>query len=562
MLFRFVILLLLPGHLLAREIPITILHTCDLHGNVLPTENYDGQTNLGGVARCATAIRQVRAKEKNVLLLDAGDTIQGAAISFLTQGQVMVKALNLLRYDAWCWGNHEFDWGLPKLLACAENAQMPILNANVQSSGVSVGAAFQPRPGPENRARKSAPATGNEDRDKNVTPTSEGDPVTRILSLVKPYRLVEIDGVKVGIIGLNTPGIPHWSRPRLIAGLKIADSVETLRPIIPALRRAGAQVLVLVCHQGYREGGDDHANQINAIARTFPELDVIIGGHTHRDFPEFKVNNVLYCQAGYYGIHLGRVDLVFDTVAGKVTRRESKTMLMDETIPLDTEILQACAAEIDQAQKVLATVIGEAKDDIDARAAPKHEAPIHDLICGSIAEALGERGVKVDAVVHGIFERRGLRKGAISIGDVWKVLPYENTIGVAQLTPSQLKEILEENAAAYEKREFRGIWGLRWTFDPAGTESNRVISLTRGDGSPLKDNERLAVAFNSYDLASGGLRWNKLRELADLPETELVEVDVPIRQAVIDYVRRHSPVAPVTNGWWKTERRSKMITAP
>jgi len=533
-----VIILLMGTRLLAREVPITILHTCDLHGNVLPTENYDGQTNLGGVARCATVIRQVRAQEKNVLLLDAGDTIQGAAISFLSQGQVMVKTLNLLRYDAWCWGNHEFDWGLDRLADCAEQAQMPVLNANVQSVNL-VGAASRPRPVSADRARDGA----------TTAATAE-----RIAALVKPYRLVEIDGVKVGIIGLNTPGIPNWSRPRLIAGLQFADSVETLRPIIPALRRAGAQVLVLVCHQGYREGGDDHANQVNAIARTFPELDVIIGGHTHRNFPEFKVNNVLYCQAEYYGIHLGRVDLVYDTVASKITRRESKTILMDETVPLDKEVLKACADQIDHAQKVLATVIGETGDDIGAYAGPKHETPIHDLICESIAETLGERGVKVDAVVHGIFERRGIKKGVISIGDVWRVLPYENTIGVVHLTPCELKEVLEENASAYDRREFRGICGLRWTFDPAGSESNRVISLTHADGSSLKEDERLAVAFNSYDLASGGLRWNRLRELADRPETQLVEFDIQIRQAMIDYIRRRGTVNPAIKEWWKTER--------
>src|ERR1041384_6351018 len=212
----FVLFLLLQFRLFAREVPITVLHTCDLHGNVLPTENYEGQTNLGGVARCATVIRQVRAKEKHVLLLDAGDTIQGTAISFLTQGQVMVKALNLLRYDGWCWGNHEFDWGLDKLDACAERAEIPLLNANVH-------AAFT------NLAASSTAA--------------------RILARLKPHTLVDIDGVKVGIVGLNTPGIPNWSRPRLIEGLRFTDSVEELKTIVPALRRARAQALVLVCYQ-------------------------------------------------------------------------------------------------------------------------------------------------------------------------------------------------------------------------------------------------------------------------------------------------------------------------
>lgn len=519
-----VVLISLGGRLLAREVPITILHTCDLHGNVLPTEDYEGNKGLGGIARCATAIRQVREKNQNTLLVDAGDTIQGAAISFLTDGQAMVKALNHLRYDAWVWGNHEFDWGLEKLAACAGQAQMPILNANLH-----------------------APS--------NAAPSGAG---LRILSRVRPYVFREVDGVKIAIIGLNTPGIPNWSRPRLIEGLRIADSVKTLAKIVPEVRAAGARVLVLVCHQGYREAGDDHANQINAIARNFPELDVIIGGHTHRNFPEFKVGNVLYCQANYYGIHLGLVNLVFDTEKGRVTQRRSNTMLMDQHVPLDKSVLELLGAEIDRAQKVLATIIGEATGEFALRGAPRRETPIHNLIFESIAAALRKRNVKVDAIVHGLLDRRaGIAAGAVTAGDVWKIVPYENTIGVAQLTPAELTEILEENAATYARQHgFRGIWGLRWTLNPVAEKGKRTVSLKRSDGSPLPSDERLAVAFNSYELASGGLRWEKLREIAEKPESRLVEYDFQTRQAVIDYIRERGRILPVTNGWWKIQRRA------
>ena len=110
----------------AREVPITILDTTDLHGHILPAS--DGES--GGLARCATVIRQVRASEKNVLLVDAGDTIQGTAVSWLTGGQVMMKTMNALRYDAWVLGNHEFDWGFGKLTGCVGRAAMPVLAAN------------------------------------------------------------------------------------------------------------------------------------------------------------------------------------------------------------------------------------------------------------------------------------------------------------------------------------------------------------------------------------------------------------------------------------------------
>jgi 2',3'-cyclic-nucleotide 2'-phosphodiesterase/3'-nucleotidase len=520
----FIIALLLSTQhgALGREVAITILHTCDLHGNVLPTESYEGQTNVGGLARCATVIRQIRAHEKNVLLVDAGDTMQGAAVSFLSDGQVMVNCLNQLHYDTWTWGNHEFDWGLDKLAACAERAAMPIVVANVRA------------------------AAGG------------GGPASReIVSHLKPWIIREFDGVKAGVIGLDTPGVPDWSRPRLIAGLDFVNSVDALRKVIPEVRAAGAQVLVVVCHQGYREAGDDHANQINAIARTFPELDVIIGAHTHRDFPEFKVSNVLYCQADYYGIHLGRVDLVFDTEKGRVTRRQSNTLLMDEQIPLDAEILKLTSADLDRAEKVLSTRIGDATDDFWVRALPQRETPVHDLIFEAIVDALRERGATVDAVVHGVNERRyGLKKGAVTIGDVWRIVPYENTIGIVQLMPAELREVLDEDADTYNNSAFRGIWGLKWTFDPAAGKGERTTALVRADGSRLDETQRLAVAFNSYDLASGGKRWNRLRELMDRPESKLVEYDFQTREAVINYIRKRGTISPRVGDWWIAKRKA------
>ncbi len=500
----------------AREVPIVILNTCDLHGNILPTENYEGQTNLGGIARCATVIRQIREHEKNVLLVDAGDTMQGTTVSFLTGGQVMVQCLNQLHYDSWTWGNHEFDWGLDKLAAAAEKAELPIVVANIREAK----------------------------DDTNSVPR-------RIVSRLKPYIMREIDGVRVGIIGLDTPGVPSWSRPRLIPGLEFLDSVDTLRRVIPEARTAGAQVLVLVCHQGYREAGDDHANQINAIAHEFPELDVIIGAHTHRNFPEFKVGNVLYCQADYYGIYLGRVDLVFDTDRGRVVRRRSNTFIMDDHVPFDPSILKLTAEEIDRAEKASATIIGEATDDFWVRTLPYKETPIHDLIFNAIADALRDRGVKIDAVVHGIVENRyGVKKGAITVGDVWKVVPYENTIGVVQLTPAELREVLDEDCDMFNNSAFRGIWGLKWTFNPGAKRGGRTVSLVRADGSALDETQRLAVAFNSYDLASGGQRWKRLRELADQPTSKIAEYDFQTREAVINYIRRQGKISPALGDWW------------
>jgi 5'-nucleotidase / UDP-sugar diphosphatase len=344
--------------------------------------------------------------------------------------------------------------------------------------------------------------------------------------------------------------------------LEFLDSLKTLHMVVPEVRRAGARVLVLVCHQGYREGGDDPANQINAIARDFPEIDVIIGAHTHRNYPELKVSQALYCQADYYGIHLGRIDLVFDTDKGRVVKRQSNTLLMDEHVPLDREVLQLAGKEVDRSEKMLSAVIGEATGEFDTRGGPRKETPVHDLIFKAIAEALGKQGTSVDAIVHGIFERRAtLRQGPVTMRDIWKIVPYENTIGVVQLTPAELRDVLNENLDAYNNSSFRGIWGLKWTFDPDGKKGERTISLLREDGTTLATTQRLAVAFNSYDLASGGLRWKRLRDLVDRPEAKLAEYDVQVREALINYIRKHGSITPTVGNWWKAGSGSRRSAA-
>src|SRR5437773_10247733 len=95
---------------------ISILHTTDLHGHILPTFDYAGNPDLGGIARCATQIRQWRRKNRNSILIDAGDVYQGTDFALRDRGQMMIDLFNLMRYDAWIVGNHEFDWGIEPFL--------------------------------------------------------------------------------------------------------------------------------------------------------------------------------------------------------------------------------------------------------------------------------------------------------------------------------------------------------------------------------------------------------------------------------------------------------------
>ncbi|HET7512113.1 MAG TPA: metallophosphoesterase, partial [Chthoniobacterales bacterium] len=110
---------------------ISVIHTTDLHGHVLPTLDYGGRADLGGFARCATQIALWREGNPNSLLIDVGDVYQGTQFSLNDQGASMIDLFNLLRYDAWIIGNHEFDWGMEPFLHASRRSEMPVLAANV-----------------------------------------------------------------------------------------------------------------------------------------------------------------------------------------------------------------------------------------------------------------------------------------------------------------------------------------------------------------------------------------------------------------------------------------------
>jgi 5'-nucleotidase len=256
---------------------ITILHTNDVHSHIDPfPQDHAAYANLGGVARRAAMIEQVRAENPNTLLFDAGDIFQGTPYFNFYGGELELRLMSKMRYDAVTIGNHDFDNGLQGLLAQMPNANFPFLSANYDF--------------------------GNTIMDGQV----------------KPFQIWELDGIRIGVFGLGIrlEGLVNKS---LYGETKYQDPIEVAQDVSRQLKEeAKCDLVICLSHLGYAYPEREDRISDVILASGTENIDLIIGGHTHTflEKPVIRRNRreqqVLINQVGCYGINLGRIDFYFD----------------------------------------------------------------------------------------------------------------------------------------------------------------------------------------------------------------------------------------------------------
>jgi 2',3'-cyclic-nucleotide 2'-phosphodiesterase (5'-nucleotidase family) len=212
---------------------------------------------------------------------------------------------------------------------------------------------------------------------------------------------------------------------------------------------------------------------------------------------------------------------------------------MDNRVSVDQIVLSRAKSQLAESSAAVSEPIGELAETLRGRSHPGRPSDVERLIGTAIIEMLLERSVPVDGVMHGTFDDKAdLVAGPKTVNDVWNIIPYENYIVTAQLSPEEIKIAMEDVFASHEKRN---LLGFELKTEGRGDDC-KIVSMILANRQPLDRNKKYIIAFNSFDARSGGHHFMKLRAFLERPEANCILHPVQTRDALIGYFQRHKIV--------------------
>ncbi|UED82542.1 5'-nucleotidase C-terminal domain-containing protein [Lysinibacillus sp. CD3-6] len=460
----------------------------------------DTHANLTNIARKVTAVKEVRAKKPNALLVDAGDVFSGSLYFNEFKGQADLAFMNLMGYDVMTFGNHEFDLGSSSeghqaLVDFIKGAQFPFVSANVDFS-------------------KDNKFTGL------FSDLISSDPKNG-----KIYNgiIKEINGEKVGIFGLTTAETKDISSPGSIA---FENYIEEAEKAVKAFEDKGVNKIIALTHIGY----DDNPAYDNdlMLAKSVAGIDVIVGGHSHTQLDKPVVvdknmggqakDKTIIVQAYQYNDYLGTLDVTFNPQGVVIAHNGALLKVADYAEDANAvATLKPFKDKVDAVSKsetgATATVALENPRDNGDTAKPsvrKNETPLGNVITdGMLAKAKQYNKDVIMALQNGGGIRTAINQGPITVGEVISVLPFGNTLATVTLTGAELKQTLEKSVSLYplENGGFLHVSGAKVEFDSSKPAGQRIVKISYKDAQnnyiEIQDNLKYTIATNAFT-AKGG----------------------------------------------------------
>lgn len=453
---------------------VAVIGFSDFHGWLLPLEPKDYNKYYGGVANIAAMLRnKERIDREPVILLDNGDMWTGPTESTLLRGEPVIQVYNALGLTAANIANHEFDFGQEVLQARVGEARFPFLGANL----VKAGTTQQP-------------------------------------SFVKPWIIVERDGVKIGIVGLSFIDTPKTTLAKHVAGLEFLQYADTLKRVVPEVRAAGADAVVLLFH--------DTADVVKATLEQLPDLAIaaVIAGQNHRK-SDIMVGQTPVVNPGPFGRSYVRFDLKIDRAQKKLTGVEYAIVDVSGEVgsppyPPASEMLALVESARQKAKQLSGEVLGKVAQPLPQGTFA--DSPLGHLITDAWLAALPHADFAI--CNHGAI-RQPLAAGPVTVGDVLAVLPFENNLYVVKLTGKQLKRELTIDGPV--------VSGLTWRYRE-DKKGRTVVSAVDRVGRKIEDGKEYRVVINDF-MYFGGDGFT-FKQADPAPEDSGLSLREPVMRAL------------------------------
>ena len=580
----------------AQQLKLRILETTDIHMSLMAWDYYqDKPVEEYGLQRTATLIKAARAEARNALLFDNGDLLQGnplgdyvAKVKPLRPGQVhpAFKVMNALGYDAANIGNHEFNYGLAFLRQSLAGAAFPYVNANIVID------------------------------DGKTQPEDARNAFTPYVILTRSFtdETGAQQTLKIGVLGFAPPQVMQWDRSNLLGKVAALDIPATARKLVPRIRAEGADVVVVIAHSGFERGETVFFGE-NTVARLteVPGVDAVLFGHSHGEFPgrffnshpkvdlaRGTINGVPAVMPGFWGSHLGVVDLTLDKVGitWKVSNSQAALRPVYDRatrkalVAPDPAVAALIRAEHEGTLAYVRGAVASTSVAIQSYFAQVADDPSVQVIAN--AQLAYGRKALADTVYAKLpllsaaapFKTGGragggggsnytdIPAGPIAVRNVADLYVYPNTVKVVKLTGAQIREWLEFSAGAFNRIDpagapeqnlinlafpsfnFDTLDGVSYRYDltqPARYNrdgklvaplARRVVDL-RHQGKPIDEQGEFAVVTNNYRASGGG-------NFPTLDGTQII-LDAPDenREALVQYLRAAKTVNPAADGNWQ-----------
>lgn len=472
----------------AKEVEIPIVTFNDFHGSLAESKSDVGAAKLVG------EIKRVKEENPNTVVVTGGDIYQGSAMSNLLKGEPVTAMLKEMGLEFSAVGNHEFDWGYEHIPDWAKAGEFDFLASNIYEK-------------------------------------ETGEPV----EWAKPYGVVEREGKKVGFIGLATPETAYKTKPDNVAHLEFKDPVEATKTWVDYLENEEkVDAVVVLSHLGSEQNREtgEITGEIVEVAEV-PGVDAIISAHSHQRV-EGKVNGVPVIQAYKNGRNLGYVNLKFDDKNELVvTTKLDDISKRKDTLPVDKNMEDILA----KFEADLAPIMNEKVADLSVDLPHNRDTGVSPM-GATVAETM-RRIVNADiAITNGGGVRAPLMAGTITVGDMYTILPFDNTLVTMEMKGSDIIKVLEHGI---EPDNFG--WGqhagVKLWYTPGATRGEKITSVRLADGTKLENDKYYTVVTNDF-MAVGGDSYD-FSAAKNVVDTNLV-----IRDEMANYWKENG-INPITD---------------